>query len=190
MIGTDAFCPKSGAPLSDELHYDDAGNGKRAVLGDEHLDETPPVGELTNGAIRSSRTALLNYFQRCHQRRFDADEPLYREASLAFTRLKSTATGRQEWDVHVWYAAQKRLHNAGYETDWMGAHAVPRCPRCHGRLGYRRFANGAVVARCGTNCTGGRSDRLAEIRGILDGLYTQAFPDGNDSVGPESFLQF
>lgn len=190
MIDTDAFCPKSGAPLSDERHYDDSGDAKRAVVADERLDETPPVGELTNGAVRSSKTALFNYFRLRHQRRFDADDALYRKASLVFTRLKRAATGREGWDVHVWYAAQRRLADAGYDTGWMHAHVTPRCPYCHGRLGYTQFANGDVIARCGTNCTDRRDDRLAEIRGILAGLYTRAFPDANDSINADSFLQF
>lgn len=190
MIGTHAFCPKSGAPLSDEKHYDSSGDGKRAVLADGRLNEEPPLGELTNGAIRSSKTALFNYFRRCHQRRFDADDALYQKASLVFTRLKSAAAGRQEWDVHIWYAAQRRLDNAGYETHWMHANAEPRCPYCHGQLGYTQFVNGDVIAYCGTNCTDRRTDHLAEIRKILVAVYVQAFPDASDSISVDSFLQF
>lgn len=190
MLGTDAFCPKSGAPLSDKKHYDDQGHGKRAVLSDEHLGETLSVGELTNGAVRSTKTALFNYFRRCHQRHHEPDNTLYRKASLVFTRLKRAATGKQEYDVHLWYAARERLRRAGHETSWMRAHAVLRCPHCHGRLKYEEFVGDDLIAHCGTNCTNDHADQLTEIRELLADLYTQAFPDASDSVDADSFLQF
>ncbi len=190
MIGIDAFCPKSGAPLSDERHYGERGSGKRAVLPEDRIKERVPTGELTNGAIRSSKMALLNYFQRCHQRHHRPNDDLYQKASLAFTRLKRTATGKQTWDVHIWYAAQERLRLAGYETSWMDAHSIPRCPHCHGRLKYEQIAPGSVIGRCGTNCTDRRIDHHEEIRNIIADLYKQAFPVNDNTISADSFLQF
>lgn len=190
MLGLDAFCPKSGAPLSDERHYEEQGSRKQAVLSGDQIKGTPPTGELTNGAIRSSKMALLNYFQRCHQRHYRPNDDLYQKASLAFTRLKRAATGKQTWDVHVWYAAQKRLRSAGYETSWMDSHSIPRCSHCHGRLKYVQIVPGSVIGRCGTNCTDRRIDHLEEIRNIIAVLYKQAFRVDDNTVSADSFLRF
>lgn len=189
MIGSDAFCPKTGAPLSERRHYDATGQPYRAVTSDERAIATPTEGELTNGAVRSSSSALLRYFRRCHRRHHDDDEALYRQASIAVRRLKNAATGRQEWDVHVWYALERRLARTGHENWWMHSHAEPRCPRCHGRLSYTKRVDG-VGARCGTNCDGRQVDRLTTVRATVADLYAQAFPDDGDGVSTEDVLQF
>lgn len=188
MIGNNSFCPKSGAPLSEERHYDEGGRPRRAVRSKGAPDHVATDGELTNGAVRSARTALFNYFKRCHQYYGDADEGLYQRASLALRRLKSTATGTQEWDVYVWYALEKRLQRTGFETGWMHAHATLRCPHCHGRLAYREFAD-SVVAQCGTNCTDDNADRLDEIRRLLADLYAETFSD-DEPPEADAFLRF
>lgn len=186
MIGNDAFCPETGAPLSSERHYDEHGRAWRAVEPDERAPESAD-GRLTNGAVRSRTTALLTHFRRCHQRHHEPDAELYRSASLALARLKQAATGRQAWDVHVWYALERRLATGGHPTAWMGVHAAPRCPRCHGRLWYREVADD-VVARCGSHPTDG-FDPLAEIRDTVAGLYATAFPEDR-SQPPDAFLRF
>lgn len=188
MIGTNAFCPKTGAPLSDNKHYDDQGHGRRAVLFDDGVEATSSVSELTNGAIRSTKVAVFNHFRRCHQRHHEPDDALYRKASLAFTRLKRVANGKQGWDIHLWYAAKVRLQKAGYDTAWMHAHTTPRCPHCHGRLKYRDCIDGQLIARCGTTCTNTTTDQLTEIRELLADLYAQAFPDANNAIDADSFL--
>ncbi len=188
MIGNDSFCPKSGAPLSEKQHYDEGGRPRRAVRLEGPSGDVAMDGELTNGAVRSARTALFNHFKRCHQQHDDADDDLYQRASLALCRLKRTATGTQEWDVYVWYVLEKRLRRIGFETEWMHTHATLRCPYCHGRLGYREVADG-VVARCGTNCTDDSADRLGEIRRLLADLYATAFPNDEPSEA-DAFLQF
>lgn len=175
MIGNDAFCPKSGAPLSEEQHYDDAGTPRRAVVDDGRTTEAP-VGELTNGSHRSSTAALAAYFRRCHRRREPADDALYREAAVELRRLDRAASGRQAWDVNVWFALKHRLERAGHDVAWMGACATPRCPRCHGRLRYDRVGDD-VVARCGTRCGDDGRDRLPEIRDTVATLYAAAFDD-------------
>ncbi|QLH84035.1 hypothetical protein [Halosimplex pelagicum] len=187
MIGTDPFCPESGAPLSRDRHYDELGRGKRAVTTTDRSAAAGTAGELTNGAVRSARTALLTYFERCHQRHGDADDELYRRGSVALRRLKSAASGRQEWDVHVWFALKHRLASAEYDVEWMNDHATLRCPHCAGRLRYRRTPGG-VVATCGVDCDGSGGDALAAIRETVASLYAAAF----DADPPETdaLLQF
>lgn len=189
MIGNDAFCPESGAPLSEERHYDESGRPLRAVVddpgdagangestGDGSTDGESTEGELTVGARRSSTRALLTYFRRCHEAHDEPSPSLYRTASTALTRLKRIATGRQAWDVHVWYALQYRLRRRGYDVDWMDAHAGLRCPGCHGDLQFER--RGAdLAAYCGANCGGTAADRLPEIRSAIAGLADAAFDD-------------
>ncbi|WP_436928785.1 hypothetical protein [Halosimplex halobium] len=187
MIGTDPFCPESGAPLSRDRHYDETGRGKRAVTTTDRSAAAGTAGELTNGAVRSARTALLTYFERCHRRHADADEELYRRAAVALRRLKSGASGRQEWDVHVWFALKHRLASTSHGVEWMNDHATLRCPECAGRLRYRRTP-GCVVATCGVNCDGADGDALAAIRETVASLYATAFDDDPPDTG--EILQF
>jgi hypothetical protein len=187
MIGNDAFCPKTGAPLSEENCYDDQGNSQRAALPNELTAESHLSGELTNGAVRSSKSALFNRFRRCHQRQSEANSALYRKAALALSRLKRAADGRQGWDIYLWYALQRRLSDKSFEVDWMHAHVEPRCPHCHGQLTYELYDNGDVRAECGTRCTDSRIDKLAEIREMVADLYSQAF---GEVISPDDLLQF
>ncbi|MFC4990390.1 hypothetical protein [Saliphagus infecundisoli] len=168
MIGDHAFCPTSGASLSEESHYDERGVPQRAPATDD------PV-PLTTGGTRSSRRALLRYFRRCHRRHADPDGKLYGRASLALARLKRTANAREGRDEIVWYALGERLARHGFEVAWMHAHAEPRCPDCGGRLAFERGPSG-LVARCGLSCAHG-GDRLDEIRGLVASLHERAFPD-------------
>lgn len=186
MIGEDAFHPKTGASLSREDHYDDQGNSRRATLPDGFSADADLPGELTNGAIQSSKAALFNRFRRCHQRHYEANDELYRKAALGLSRLKRAADGRQGWDIHVWYALQRRLDRAGFDAGWMHTHAEPRCPSCHGQLTYERYDNGDVRARCGTRCTK-TADELHEIRTTIADLYSRAF---GTAIGADAFLQF
>lgn len=187
MIGEDAFCPKTGAPLSEEAHYDDEGRPLRAVTPNERSLAGQTAGKLTNGAVQSSKAALFNRFRRCHQRHYAADDALYRKAALALSRLKRTANGTESWDIHIWYALRQRLNAAGYDVEWMHVHAEPRCPRCHGQLRFEEYDNGDVTARCATGCNNSRADRLEEIRETIAGLYSQAF---DEPTGSDEFLQF
>ena len=187
MIGNDAFCPKTGAPLSEESCYDNQGGSHRTVQEDEFTPESHLSGEFTNGAVESSKSALFNRFRRCHQRHCEPDSRLYRKAALALCRLKRTADGRQAGDIYVWYALQRRLHTKGFDVEWMHTHVEPRCPDCHGRLTYERYDNGDVRAECGTRCTGPGTDKIYEIREIIAELYSQAF---EESINPGDLLQF
>ena len=175
MRGYHAFCPKTGASLSKKRHYDERGRPQRVPTDDVPGVEPPTDGELTNGAISSSKRALLNYFRRCHQRHHDADQRLYRKASLGLTRLKRAANGIESWDVHVWYALGEWLSETGYDVEWMRTHVEPRCPHCAGRLKYEAFPGGEVIAQCGTNCTDDYENRLRRTREIVAGLYARAF---------------
>jgi hypothetical protein len=189
MLGHDAFCPESGAPLSEERHYDESGRPLRAVVDDPSDGPGGPTneGELTAGSRRSSTRALTRYFRRCHRRHCDPDPALYRVASAAIVRLKRTATGRGAWDVHVWYALYHHLDRRGFDVGWMAVHAGLRCPDCHGRL---RFEDpGEVAAFCGTGCDGTDRDRLPEIRGIVARLATAAL-DADDPLDPDDVLRF
>lgn len=189
MRGINAFCPKTGASLSDQQHYDSQGRSYRSVIGDEVNIEPSAEGELTNGAIRSSTTALVRYFRCCHRHHDEPDGALYRRASLAIQQLKRTASGREGADVHIWYALYHRLDRLGCATEWMHSHAELRCPRCHGQLKYTTLGSG-MSARCGTNCNGRYTDCLVEIREIVVALYTKTFPDDESGISTNDVLQF
>ncbi|WP_224270862.1 hypothetical protein [Haloprofundus salinisoli] len=189
MRGDNAFCPKSGAPLSKNRHYDHCGRAARAVEDDSASRRAGTVGELTNGAQRSSRTALFRYFRRSHERQFDADTALYRTATLALRRLKTTATGRQEWDDIVWFALHARLDRKGHDATWMLAHVDLRCPRCGGRLRYTDCGSGEIFATCVVDCTDDNADRLDEIRTLVANLYAATYPD-DDGPGVDDLLTF
>lgn len=177
MIGTDAFCPKSGASLTDERHYDARGRGLRAVSGDETARAAGTTGELTGGAVRSSRSALVAYFRRCHTRHEAVDADLYGTASLLVYRLLR-ARETQPPDVVVWYALERRLDALGNDVGWMHAHASLRCPACHGRLRYVRVGD-ALTARCGVRCSPEGERALETIRTDVASLYDEAFPDAD-----------
>lgn len=188
MIGHDAFCPESGAPLSDERHYDEFGRATRAVVGSDDEPE-PTDGVLTAGARRSSRRALIRYVRRCHRRHETPDPDLYRAASAALSRLKRAADGRAAWDVHVWYALRVRLRRRGFDASWMDAHAGLRCPDCHGRLRFEERAD-RVAGYCGANCDGSGADRLPTVRSTVADLVGAAFdapaPDPTDLLRLDS----
>ena len=172
MIDEHAFCPRSGAPLSEERHYDERGHARRVP---EEPNDEPTVQELTNGERRSSRRALLAHFRHCHERHAEPDPAIHRAASLALYRLKRVADGAVEWDVHVWYALAERLAREGFDAEWMHVHVEPRCPRCHGTLKYGRTPRGDLVARCGALCSDERADALRVVRETVADLYTRAF---------------
>ena len=75
---------------------------------------------------------------------------------------------------------------AGYDVEWMHAHAEPRCPDCHGQLRYERYDSGTVVAQCVAGCDA-KTDRLPEIRETIADLYSHAFDEAADS---SDFLRF
>ena len=175
MIGTDAFCPKSGASLSEERHYDARGRGLRAVTDDDAARAAGTTGELTGGSVRSSRSALVAYFRRCHARHGAVDPDLYGTASLLVHRLLR-ARETQPPDVVVWYALERRLDALGYDAEWMHAHAALRCPACHGRLRYERIGD-ELTAHCGVSCSPEGEHALETIRVDVVSLYDDAFPD-------------
>lgn len=187
MIGENAFCPKTGAPLSEERYYDSDGRSLRRVTSGETVTDPPTEGELTNGDRRSSRTGLFNYFRRCHRRHHRQNPSLYRAAALGLRRLKCAADGRQEWDIHLWRALKRWLDVRGYETQWMNGYASVRCPYCYGRLKYYDVGDD-VYAHCATNCED--VDPLSEARTLVYELYVAAFPDESDGVERDDFLQF
>ena len=179
MKGEYAFCPKSGAPLSEERHYDEHGRAARHPTRDRHDATTQPDGELTNGAMRSSRIALFNHFRNCHRRGREPDEDLYSEVSVDLLRLKRTASGRTEWDLYVWYALAERLSRSGWDVEWMSSDVEPRCPDCAGELKYESGIDDDVFAYCAVDCTGSGADRLEEIRDRVADLYRRTFADAD-----------
>jgi hypothetical protein len=185
MKGKYAFCPKSGAPLSDERHYDEYGRVTHHPTRDRHEGTTRPEGELTNGAMRSSRVALFNHFRNCHRRSNDPDEELYSKVALSFVRVKRTADDRTDWDLYVWYAVGERLARTGHDVEWMNSHVEPRCPDCAGDLRYESGVGDSVAAYCAVDCTDSNADRLEEIRERVAELYRRAFEDA-DRIEPDA----
>ncbi len=187
MIGTTAFCPKTGAQLSEQRHYDERGRPLRAPVPDAFVDETELDGELTTGAIRSSRKALLVHFRRTHQFYRPENAELYRNVALWLRRLKQAANGQQSPDMIVWLALTARVRQEQYEAEWMVGHVPLRCPRCHGRLAYDQFDSNTLYAQCATNCSVDHADRLSEIEDLASDLYEQAFDHERKEVEvPES----
>lgn len=179
MKGPHAFCPKTGASLSSDRHYDADGRYRRHPVDDG--DAAPsPDGELTNGERRSSTVALFGRFRRCHRRHRDPDDDLYRTAALALRRLKRATTADDAWDLYVWSALGEYLARDGHDVEWMAAHVEPRCPGCHGRLRYDRCGD-ALHARCATDCGGCGPDALATIRDRVAALYGRAFDASPDA---------
>ena len=176
MHGDNAFCPKNGAPLSNDSHYDERGRSWRAPINDEMPTDARCDGELSNGDLCSSKRALIGYFRRCHQHHHETDQSLYCKAALELTRLKRTANGTETWDIYIWYALSERLFRRGYDVKWMAAYGEPRCPDCAGRLKYE-VVHDNLVAFCGTNCTGQRTDRLKQVCETVVGLYGRTFSD-------------
>lgn len=176
MKGEYAFCPQSGAPLSEEVHYDDRGRAQRVPVYDDFPGRTPD-GELTNGSLRSARVALFNHFRRSYRRHHDEDDgSLFSKAALGLTRLKRAAEGDTEWDVYVWYALAEWLREE-YDVRWMHAHVEPRCPDCAGQLQYESLGDGDYRATCATTCAGHHGDSLATIAETVCRLYARAFDD-------------
>ncbi|MFC7136152.1 hypothetical protein [Halobaculum litoreum] len=92
MKGSNAFCPTTGASLSEELHYDDRGRAERAPV-DDCPPGVAPTGELTNGERCSSATALTVHFRRSRRASGPADDAIDRAAALAIRRLKRAGGG-------------------------------------------------------------------------------------------------
>lgn len=174
MIGDTAFCPRTGAQLADERHYDEHGRALRVPTEDEFVAGEDLDGALTTGAVRSSRQALLTQFRRTHQRHRCADPDRYRQVALWLRRLKGHASGSEESDTIVWLALGARLCEAG-DAGWMLEHVELRCPRCHGRLDYEQPRPDALVGVCATDCTGDRRNRLAEIERLATDLCERTF---------------
>jgi hypothetical protein len=185
MIGTDAFCPRTGAPLTEKRHYDASGRGRRAVADDEVARALGTAGELTGGALRSSRSALVAHFRRCHARHGPEAPELYGTAALAVRRLHR-ARDPQPTDLVVWYALERRLTALGHDVEWMHAHAALRCPACHGRLRFER-AGDDLTARCATRCSTEGEVALETLRRRVAALYDDAFPDAAP-LSPDAVL--
>lgn len=186
MIGNDSFCPRTGAKLSEDNHYDENGH-QRVALADAFGIDGEEEGKLTTGAIRSSKAALFNQFRRCHQKHTSENKNLYRKTAVALSRLKRAATGSQHEDLYVWYALQHRLDTRGFHVEWMHTHATLRCPHCHSRLKYMNPENGVVTGYCISQCTGSTENELPQLRTTIANLYTTAF---DDAVAAEQILQF
>jgi hypothetical protein len=178
MIGTIAFCPKTGAQLSEERYYDEHGRALRVPIEDAFVAGDNLDGELTTGAVRSSQRALLVHFRRTHQFHRPENADLYRNVALWLRQLKQTASDPQTPDMVVWLALSARVRREGYDAEWMLSHVALRCPRCHGRLTYEQLGPDALSASCGTNCTDDNANRLTEIENLAADLYAQTFERG------------
>lgn len=185
MMGETAFCPKTGAPLSDDRYYQENGHALRIAVKDDYVHADELDGELTTGTIRSSTKTLLTHFQRTHQYYHEPNYCLYRKAALRLRELKRAAAGRQETDMVVWLALYARLRETVLETemDWMLGHVELRCPQCHGRLRYEQLASGRLLAACGTNCGDETGNRLAAIERLAIELYESAFEGKTGATG-------
>ena len=178
MKGQTAFCPKTGAELSKERYYADS-NIPFRIPERESVDEAfwdeDAEGLLTLGEAKSANTAILSYFERCHQKVREHDEELYRRAWSAIRQLKLKTSA---WDVWIWYALAERLDRLGFDTSWMLQYAEPRCPRCSSRLRYEEPPTGYANMICGSSCGNETSsDRTVEIYDRIKDVYNATFTD-------------
>jgi len=172
MKGAQAICPASGSSLSQDRHYVDEQTRPLRVPEDDHTYGDPSY-ELTTGERCSSKMALMNFIRRVHAKQHDEDDPLYQRAALALRRLKADeGETRDEW---ILFALAERLHQLGYDADWLRSNIDPVCPQCGGKLKWEVSPRGAS-ARCGTYCDGG-SYQNWEIRVRVRTTFNSAFPD-------------
>jgi len=175
MKGQHAFCPTSGAELGDERHYVDSRIPCRAPIEGTVDDSWTMLGELSNGQLISSATALTSYFRRCQQEAHaDYYVDLYGKAALAIRRLKSETNA---WDVWIWYALAERLDRLGFDASWMRRFADPRCPRCSSQIKLEDAVVGYDHLICGASCGNDSSDRTVEIYERIHDVYEATFPD-------------
>lgn len=188
MKGEYAFCPKTGASLSERPHYDERGHPWRVPEFDETTASLNAEQELTNGRLQSARIALFNYFRRCHGYDHDPDAELYRSAANDLRRIKRAATGQSAWDFVVWYCLGERLARLDFDVDWMHGYVKPRCLSCGGPLKYDRDSD-RPAGTCATNCTGDRRDQLLVLRQQITQLFAAAF-DSTRSLQQDELVLF
>lgn len=176
MKGKHAFCPTSGAELTEERYYVDSNIPYRAPVEGTVDESWTLLGELTTGQLVSSSTALISYFRRCQQEAAaDYYVDLYGKAAKELRRLKSETNA---WDVWIWYALAERLDRVGFDTSWMLQYAEPRCPRCSSRLRYEEPTAGYANMICGSSCGNeGSSDRTVEIYERIKDVHNATFTD-------------
>jgi hypothetical protein len=190
MRGKHAFCPSSGALLSDERErpqeYRPGASPVRAPEPDE-INQTL-LEPYSRGANHSSASALVGYFRRMRRRHApEASPTIARQAALAIQRLKEPET-----DVHddyLWFALAERLHRAeDYsrdELDWLWQCVELSCPRCYGPLRDEPvIIEDAAKSKCAINCTDDNRYVDDEIRETILKAYNKAFrkPDGRKLI--------
>ena len=192
MRGNHAFCPSSGALLSDERErpqeYRPSASPVRAPEPDEinqHL-----IEPYSRGANHSSASALVGYFRRMRRRYAPETSPtIARQAALAIQRLKEPET-----DVHddyLWFALAERLHRAeDYsrdELDWLWHCVELSCPHCFGPITDEPVVTAphGTKSKCAINCTDDNRHVDGEIRSRILKAYNRAFrkPDGRKPIG-------
>ena len=184
MRGDFAFCPKTGARLSEERYYRADGPPLRVPVADEYVPAEAIDGELTAGAVCSSHRALLTHFRRTHGFYRSPDDDLYRTVALRLRELKRAASGLHASDMVVWLALYDHLNESGVDADWMLGHVEFRCPHCHGRLKYRQSEPETIHAECATDCTDDHAERLAEIERLATELARNVFGAGSAAAKP------
>lgn len=147
MKGTNRFCERTGAPLSDDkLHpFDRPMPSIRA----------PDAGQwslLTNGERISTFRALLRYWRRCYEA--TVDDPDGQLVSKAAVLLRDLKRAKDDADVWIWHALQERLDRVGVDVDWMHGYAELPCPHCESALRFEQDAFGAIQAYCASFCRG------------------------------------
>ena len=166
--GPDAFCPKSGAPLSDDRHPDERRRPHREPESDE-------CAELSTGAVRSSTDALIAFFRRSHRDSSrDLDRPLLRKAARHLRTLKSESDARDEW---IWYALCEKLHREDFEVAWMRYHVHLVCPYCGSEPKWEPAPCGDLLPKCAVNCTDSSEYVLHEARERIRTAYNAAWGD-------------
>lgn len=176
MKGEHAFCPESGAQLSDQQHWVGGPSGRVPLrAADPESVPGPALEELTNGELVSRTEALIAHFRgHCPD---GAPDELVAKAALDLRRLKSQTDA---WDCWVWLALAERLDRRGFEVDWMLGCAEPRCPRpqCSSRIQFGASVVGVPAMDCASRCgADSSSDRTGEIHDRIKAVYQLAFGD-------------
>jgi hypothetical protein len=181
MRGPQAFCPSTGAPLSDERErpqlYRPGASPVRAPKPDDFGEA--PTTPLSRGANYSSTAALKRYFRRSYATHAPTDDgTVVRQAAAAIERLKEPETDVH--DDHLWFALAERLHRkydySAAALSWMWACVDLGCPHCYGVVTEEwRASEGEIQRKCAINCTDDNRYVDGEIRESIEEAYNKSF---------------
>lgn len=104
-LGITCFVRRRVTKLSDKKEYEEAGNPYYVSLLTKSTVKLYLPGELTIRVISSLIVVLFNFSMLLYKNR-KKNSPLYWKSALSLRDLKKTSEGREDRNVHIWYALQ------------------------------------------------------------------------------------